>query len=73
MPYAALFGPDPVPDRAHIFFVAMHQQIEGAPPQHAPESKVPHFLASALASSHTIPPCVMHPAAVTLLHVSILE
>ena len=30
MPYAALFGPDPVPDRTHLFFVAMHQQIEGA-------------------------------------------
>jgi hypothetical protein len=32
MPYANILGPDPIPDRSHVFFVSCSNPVEGVLP-----------------------------------------
>ena len=36
MPYANILGPDPVPDRSHVFFISSSNPFEGVLPDRKP-------------------------------------
>ena len=47
LPYASVLGPDPVPDRAHVFFVSSQDPFDGALPMlpaFSPASAIPFHL-----------------------------